>query len=136
MKIFSIKPILIAFFTLIFCFFISNLQAKEILKIEEDEIILGDPNAPITMIEYASMSCPHCASFHLNTLPAIKEEYIDTGKVKFVFRDYPFNLPALQASMIIRCVGENVYFKYINALFGLQKNGLNQKDQQKNYLKS
>ena len=121
MKIFSIKPILIAFFTLIFCFFISNLQAKEILKIEEEEIILGDPNAPITMIEYASMSCPHCASFHLNTLPAIKEEYIDTGKVKFVFRDYPFNLPALQASMIIRCVGENVYFKYINALFGLQK---------------
>ena len=121
MKIIAIKPILFTFFILIFCFNVSNLQAKEILKIEEDEIILGNPDAPITVIEYASMSCPHCASFHLNTLPIIKEEYIDTGKVKFVFRDYPFNLPALQASMIIRCVGESVYHKYINALFSMQK---------------
>ena len=85
------------------------------------EISYGDGDAPVTMIEYASMSCPHCAAFHLETLPIIKKEYIDTGKVKLIFRDFPFNLPALQGSMITKCVGEDLYFKYLDALFSLQK---------------
>ncbi len=53
--------------------------------------ILGDPDAPVTLIEFASMSCPHCAAFHAERLPAIKEDWIDTGKVKLEFRDFPLN---------------------------------------------
>jgi len=95
--------------------------AAKLSEIQEDELILGSLDAPITMIEYASMSCPHCAAFHTQTLPIIKEEYIDTGKVKLVFRDFPFNMPALQGSMITRCIDKEFYFKYLDALFALQR---------------
>ena len=98
-----------------------NFAFADLSKIQEGEWILGSEDAPITMIEYASLSCPHCASFHANKLPKIKEEYIDNGKVKFVFRSFPFNIPALQASMIVNCVGEDLHFKYLNALFSLQR---------------
>ena len=56
-----------------------------------EDMILGDPNAPITMIEYASYTCPHCGSFHQNTYPQLKADYIDTGKVKFIFREVYFD---------------------------------------------
>ena len=109
---------------LLIFFFITPLASAysaKLTDLQEGEWILGNINAPITMIEYASMSCPHCAAFHLETLPIIKKEYIDTGKVKLIFRDFPFNLPALQGSMITKCVGEDLYFKYLDALFSLQK---------------
>ena len=73
--------------------------SKSILEITEDDFFIGDVNAPITIIEYASLSCSHCANFHMNTLPKLVEQYVDTGKVKFVFRDFPFNYPALMGSM-------------------------------------
>ena len=79
------------------------LYAKENLLITENDWVIGDPDAPVTMIEYASLSCPQCAAFHKNTFPIIKKEYIDTGIVKFIFRDYPLNYPALEGSMIARC---------------------------------
>ena len=109
---------------LLIFFFITPLASAysaKLTDLQEGEWILGNINAPITMIEYASMSCPHCAAFHIETLPIIKKEYIDTGKVKLIFRDFPFNLPALQGSMITKCVGEDLYFKYLDALFSLQK---------------
>ena len=109
---------------LLIFFFITPLASAystKLTDLQEGEWILGNIEAPITMIEYASMSCPHCAAFHLETLPIIKKEYIDTGKVKLIFRDFPFNLPALQGSMITKCVGEDLYFKYLDALFSLQK---------------
>ena len=83
-----------------------SILANEIsgLEITENDFIIGDENAPITIIEYASMSCSHCADFHTNTLPELKTEFIDTGKVRMVFRDYPFNYPALLGSMMMRCV--------------------------------
>ena len=68
------------------------------------------------------MSCSHCADFHNNTLDDLKSEYIDTGKVRFVFRDFPFNYPALAGSMIVGCVPENVKYQYMNALYKLQNN--------------
>ena len=81
-----------------------SLLANEISaqEITENDFIIGDSNAPITIIEYASMSCSHCADFHTNTLPELKTEFIDTGKVRMVFRDYPFNYPALLGSMMLR----------------------------------
>ena len=95
------------------------------LKIGEDEFFIGNKDAPITIIEYASMSCSHCASFHNNTLPDIKKEYIDTGKVRMVFRDYPFNYPALLGSMMMRCISSDVRYDYMNALYQLQNTWVN-----------
>ena len=98
---------------------------KSALEIGEDELVIGDIDAPIIIIEYASMSCSHCASFHNNTLPDIKKEYIDTGKVRMVFRDYPFNYPALLGSMMMRCISNDVRYDYMNALYQLQSTWVN-----------
>ena len=104
-----------------------SLLANEIsgLEITENDFIIGDENAPITIIEYASMSCSHCADFHTNTLPELKTEFIDTGKVRMVFRDYPFNYPALLGSMMMRCIPGDVRYDYMNALYQLQPNWVN-----------
>ena len=100
-------------------------NAKSALEIGEDEFVIGSKDAPITIIEYASMSCSHCATFHNNTLPDIKKEYIDTGKVRMVFRDYPFNYPALLGSMMMRCISSDVKYDYMNALYELQNTWVN-----------
>ncbi|GEO41686.1 protein-disulfide isomerase [Skermanella aerolata] len=84
------------------------------------ERVLGDPNAPITILEYSSLTCPHCASFHANTLPQLKKDFIDTGKVKLVFRDFPFDRAALQASMLARCSNPERYFGFLDVLFKSQ----------------
>jgi len=85
-----------------------------------DERVLGAEDAPVTIIEYASMTCPHCASFHTDQLPEIKEKYIDTGQVRLVFRDFPLDRLALAASMIARCAPENRYFALLDELFERQ----------------
>ena len=95
-------------------------NTESVLDIKEDDFIIGDENAPITIIEYASLSCGHCADFHINILPKLKEEFVDTGKVKMVFRDFPFNYPALLGSMVLRCVPEDIRYEYSNALYQLQ----------------
>ena len=100
-------------------------NAKSALEISGDELVIGNKDAPITIIEYASMSCSHCASFHNNTLPDLKKEYIDTGKVRMVFRDYPFNYPALLGSMMMRCISSDVRYDYMNALYQLQNTWVN-----------
>ena len=112
------------FFVTLFVIFIFNtsLYSQTILDIFEDDFIIGDENAPVTIIEYASLSCSHCADFHLNTLNDLKKEYIDTGKVKMVFRNFPFNYPALLGSMVLQCIPEDVKYDYMNALFQLQPN--------------
>ncbi len=117
------KKIITIFVSIFIFIFTSNsILANEAsaLEINEDDFVIGDKNASITIIEYASMSCTHCASFHVNTLPDLKKEYIDTGKVRMVFRDYPFNYPALLGSMMMRCIPKNVRYDYMNALYQLQ----------------
>jgi protein-disulfide isomerase len=71
------------------------------------DLVLGKADAPVTVIEYASMTCPHCASFHKTTYPALKSKYIDTGKVKFIFREFPLDDLAVAASMLARCAGKD-----------------------------
>lgn len=83
------------------------------------EMIIGDAAAPVTIIEYASMTCGHCANFHNNTYPAIKEKYVDTGKVQFIMREFPFDPRAEAGFMLARCSGEN-YFPMIDVLFKKQ----------------
>ena len=114
----------ISILSILYLFLSFNLYSADhsILKIQENDFYIGEPEAPVTIIEYASMSCSHCADFHNETLDDLKSEYIDTGKVKFVFRDFPFNYPALAGSMILSCVPEDVRYDYMNALYKLQKN--------------
>ncbi|WP_372886350.1 DsbA family protein [Shimia sp.] len=69
------------------------------------EMVLGDADAPVTLIEYASFTCPHCATFHEQVFRSLKADYIDTGKVKMVFRDVYFDRVGLWASMVARCGG-------------------------------
>jgi len=103
-------------------FFILPISATTVLDITEDDLVIGDKNAPITIIEYASLSCSHCANFHNNTLPDIKKEYVDTGKVRFVFRNFPYDPPSLIGSVILKCVPKDVRYDYMNVLFLLRKN--------------
>jgi protein-disulfide isomerase len=84
------------------------------------EMSLGDPNAPVTIIEYASLTCPHCAAFHTDVFPTLKAEYIDTGLVHFIARDVYFDRVALWASMLARCAGQERYFGVIDLLFETQ----------------
>lgn len=74
------------------------------------DVVLGDENAKVTVIEYASPTCPHCASFHVNTWPQVKAEYIDTGKVKFILREVYFDKFGLWVGMTARCGGEAGYY--------------------------
>jgi len=85
------------------------------------EMILGDVNAPIEIIEYASMTCPHCANFHSDVYPQLKANYIETGKVKFVFREVYFDKYGMWASMIARCAGPDRFFGVIDQMFEKQK---------------
>lgn len=83
---------------------------------------LGNEKAPVTIIEYASMTCSHCANFHATVYPVLKKKYIDTGKVRFIFREFPLDAVATAAFMLARCAPPDKYFAMIDVLFEQQKN--------------
>lgn len=89
--------------------------------------IQGAENAPVTIIEYASMTCPHCSHFHETTYPELKKKYIDTGKVRFIFREFPLDPLAAAASMLARCAGNDKYFPLVETFFAQQKDWVVQK---------
>ena len=106
---------------------VDSKKAGEILKITPNDIVMGDKNALVVMIEYASLSCPHCAAFHRESLEKLKNEYIDTKKVVFVHRDFPLNQPALVAGMFAICQAQDhqeemseKYYNLLKALFRTQ----------------
>lgn len=82
---------------------------------------LGKEDAPVTIVEYASMTCGHCANFHKNTLPEIKKQYIDTGKVRMIFREFPLDPVSAAGFMLARCAPEEKYFDVMDALFADQR---------------
>ena len=89
-------------------------------ELEGDHTIsVGNPKN--TIIEYASMTCPHCSDFHGNVFPKIKKELIDTGKVKYTFRDFPLDPFAMAGTLIANCVSEDKYFDVINVLLKTQQ---------------
>ncbi len=88
---------------------------------------VGSPTAPVTIIEYASMTCPHCATFHETIYPEMKKKYIDTGKVRFIFREFPLDPLAAAGFMLARCAGKDKYFPLIETLFAQQKDWVVQK---------
>lgn len=81
---------------------------------------LGDPNAPVTVREFFSLTCNHCAAFHSSTYQTLKEKYIDTGKIYFIYEEFPLNGPALYGSMIARCMPEERYAGFIDLLLTKQ----------------
>ncbi len=81
----------------------------------------GKADAPVTIVEYASLTCPHCADFAINTFPKIKEKYIDTGKVRLIFREFPFDPRATAAFMLARCAPEDRYFPMVEVFFKQQE---------------
>jgi protein-disulfide isomerase len=81
--------------------------------------VMGKADAPITFMEYSSLTCPHCADFHAKTFPQIKAEWIDTGKAKMIYRDFPLDPLAQAAAMVAHCSGDR-YFAFINTFFHAQ----------------
>jgi protein-disulfide isomerase len=82
---------------------------------------LGRADAKVVVIEYASLTCPHCASFHRDVLPEVKKKYIDTGKIRWVYRDFPLDGRATVAAMAARCAPKDRYFPFLDALFKSQE---------------
>ncbi len=103
-------------------------DAQTVLALGKDDRILGNPDAPITIIEYASLTCPHCAHFTNEVLPELKKKWIDTGKAKLVLRDYPLDEPALRAAMIARCAPPDRYYAYVDTFFGAQEKWVTARD--------
>lgn len=96
---------------------ITLAEATGGVPLYKDEHILGNPKAPITIVEYASLTCPHCAHFHDTTLPEIKKNWIDTGKARLVFRHYPLDKLALRAAAVADCIKGDGFFGFIGVLF-------------------
>ena len=86
------------------------------------DVVLGKDDAKVTIYEYASMTCTHCAAFHAKTWPTLKSKYIDTGKVRFVMREFPLDPLATAGFMLARCAGNDKYYAVVDLLFAQQKN--------------
>jgi protein-disulfide isomerase len=99
----------------------THLSTAELMKPGPlPDLSIGKEDAPVTIVEYASMTCPHCAHFHNDVLPKLKEKYIDTGKARLVFREFPFDERGALASMVARCAGGDRALPLISVLYAKQ----------------
>jgi protein-disulfide isomerase len=96
-------------------------DAASLLQVAPKDRVLGQADAPITIVEYASMTCPHCAHFENEVLPELKKKWIDTGKVKLVMRPFPLDQVALRAEMLARCLPPQRYYPMVETLFKTQE---------------
>ncbi len=99
----------------------SGLLPGQNLQAMLSDRAMGAADAPVTIVENSSLSCPHCAHFHADVLPKIKAEYIDTGKVRLILNDFPLNRPALEGAILARCLPEDRYFPFVDLAFSTQK---------------
>ena len=101
----------------------NNMESKNLINVSGiviEDIVLGDPNAPVTIIEYASFTCPHCKNFHEGTFKKLKKNYIDVGKVKFILRDVFFDRYGLWAAMVARCGNSEKFYGIVEEIFRRQ----------------
>ncbi|SOC09700.1 DsbA family protein [Stappia indica] len=102
--------------------FAQSVDVEELMKPGTlPDKVLGNEDAPLTIVEYASMTCGHCANFHKNTYPHLKKEYVETGKARFVFREFPLDPVASAAFMLARSVPEDKYFEVVDFMFAEQR---------------
>ncbi|MBM6592644.1 DsbA family protein [Microvirga sp. BT291] len=103
--------------------FAQNVDPKDLaVQGPMPDVALGPADAKVTIIEYASLTCSHCANFHNTTYPELKKRYIDTGKVRFILREFPLDPLATAGFMLARCDGESKYYPITDLLFDQQKN--------------
>ncbi len=95
-------------------------ERAQILAVRPDDRVMGSADAPVTIVEYASSGCGACAAFHQHTLPRLKSTYIDTGKVRYVLREYSLDNVAAAASMVARCLPPEQFFPFMDILFASQ----------------
>ncbi len=100
---------------------ISNAEKNNVFSNKVVPMFIGDKEAPVTIIEYASFTCPHCATFHTEILPKLKTDYIKTGKVLLEYREVYFDGPGLWAGLLARCQGNEKYFPMIDLIYRKQK---------------
>ena len=117
MKVFVYLKIIISAMLILFSL---DLAAENKLN-NKKKNILGNLNAPNTLIEYASLSCVHCANFHNQKLPEIKEKLIKTGKLQYIYKDFPLDMPAMLAAMVTNCYEGEKFHTTLNSLFRNQK---------------
>jgi protein-disulfide isomerase len=92
-------------------------DTASLMAVQPGDHVLGDPKAPVTIVEYASLTCSHCAHFHTQILPELKKKWIDTGKVKLIYRDFPLDQVAVKAGQIAECAGNDRYFAVLDIIF-------------------
>ena len=123
-------------FFFVFSFSFNDLNSRIVDTIEAlENQSLGNESAPIKMIEFASLTCGHCAKFHNEVFPKIKKDYIDNGKIFFTYQDFPLDKFALKASVIARCSGKDKYFSFLKVLYKKQKDWTRSQDPFKSLLK-
>ncbi len=99
-----------------------DVDIAELMKPGElPDNVMGKDDAPYTIVEYSSMTCPHCARFHTQVLPEIKKKFIDTGKAKYIIREFPLDNVAAAAFMLARCVDKSKYFDFVDLLYSNQE---------------
>jgi protein-disulfide isomerase len=99
----------------------AEVPVEELMKAGDlPELVMGNADAKVTIVEYASMTCGHCKNFHTKVLPELKTKYVDTGKVRLIFREFPLDARAFAGSMLARCAGDDKALPMISALFETQ----------------
>ena len=135
MKKFKLPFALVLLFSF-FCLSFTVARARIVDTIEAlKEKKIGTEEANIEIIEFASLTCGHCAKFHNEVFPKIKKEFIDTGKVSFIYQDFPLDKFALKASVIARCSGEKKFFSFLKVLYSKQKDWTRTEDPFRSLLK-
>ena len=135
MNKFKLPFTLVLLFSL-FCLSFTDVRARIVDTIEAlKEKKIGTEAANIEIIEFASLTCGHCAKFHNEVFPKIKKEFIDTGKVSFIYQDFPLDKFALKASVIARCSGEKKFFSFLKVLYSKQKDWTRTEDPFRSLLK-
>ncbi|MCW8915026.1 MAG: DsbA family protein [Magnetovibrio sp.] len=101
-----------------------NMAQAQLVSTDKalEEMSMGDPNAPVVLHEYSSLTCGHCANFHMKSLPELKKNYVDTGKVRIVFHDFPLEPRAVAAVAIARCAGSPRNVEFFDMLYQTQEN--------------
>jgi len=107
---------------------VSPAEQAKLLAVTPDDRVLGKADAPITIVEYASLTCPHCAHFDQEVLPQLKKDWIETGKAKLVLRDFPLDQSALLAATVARCEPADKYYGFVDTLFKSQEEWASAKD--------
>lgn len=115
------RALVVVLLALMAPFFVASAVAQQARSLE---VVMGDENAAVTVIEYMSLTCSHCANFHIETLPDVMKNYVDTGKVRFIFRDYPLDGTAYRAAIVTHCMAEagpKRYYGFVQILFQQQQ---------------